>query len=352
MDYLYMLREQLAYSLSNLGLVNINPSSLDEIGSIITQPLFVRLEGQDGEITNINVALGQISTQIADVEGNMSSFSQTAEDLTVRVENVEGDVNTLQVSAESFSSRLSSAEGDISQLFQTSSSISSRVANVEGDVSTLEQTATSITARVSTLEGEYTEISATVNGLTLTASNGSQSSVLRLMSGTTQLSSATVQITGMVTFYDLEHTSTGTVINGGNITTGIIEAIDIEACNIDGSSIFGSVFETLLEPNGDIGGEIIMYYEGTANSDIAGGIRLDDQGSEGDSPYRMFVYTETSNGERFALKLLSAGDMSIESSRNIFIAAGYNDEITIGEDTGTNVINLVGVVRVNGTEIS
>ena len=49
MNYLYMLKEQLTYSLSNLGLDNINDNSFIEIAGIINQPVILRLDGVDGE---------------------------------------------------------------------------------------------------------------------------------------------------------------------------------------------------------------------------------------------------------------------------------------------------------------
>ena len=45
MNYLYMLKEQLTYSLSNLGLDNINANSFIEIAGIINQPVILRLAG-------------------------------------------------------------------------------------------------------------------------------------------------------------------------------------------------------------------------------------------------------------------------------------------------------------------
>lgn len=50
-----------------------------------------------------------------------------------------------------------------------------------------------------------------------------------------QLSSQSISFSGMVSFTDLS-TSGWTTINGDNITTGTIEAIDIYGCTIEGST--------------------------------------------------------------------------------------------------------------------
>ncbi len=351
MNYLYMLKEQLTYSLSNLGLGNMNPTSFDEMAGIITQPVFVQLNDQAGNLAELTVTVGRVSSQLEDAEGNISTLQQTAENLSARLTDTEGNVSSLFVTAESLSSSIQDVEGNVSTLFQTSTSLTSRISTAEGNISTLQQTATSLTSRVGTLEGDYTEISQTVNGLTFSATNGSSSSTLRLMSNGVQLSSATIRFTGMVTFSDLENEG-GTTINGGNITTGVLSAIDIEGVNVYGSYISGSVFETLLESNGTIGGEIKMYYiQNTSDRYLAGGLRLDDEGGYdggGDNPYRLFLYTNTVLGAAFALKLQSAGSMSLESSQNMYLTAP--GEISIGGASAT--INLIGTVRVNGSVIS
>lgn len=282
MNYLYMLKEQLTYSLSNLGLDNINANSFIEIAGIINQPVILRLDGVDGSLAEINVNLGTVSSQLQDAEGN---------------------------------------------------------------ISTLQQTATSLTSDISDLEGNYTSLQQTVSGLRITASNGTQSSTLTLTSNGVQLSSTNVQITGMVTFTDLS-TSGRTTINGGNITTGIISAIDISSVTIDGSSITGSTFETILKSRG-IGGEIKCYYlSNTSESYLAGGLRLDDMGDSGDSQYRMFLYTKNVLGVAFALKLESAGSMSLSSGDSLWMYAPNTVQIT------GSTIKMYGTVYVNDKVIS
>lgn len=282
MNYLYMLKEQLTYSLSNLGLDNINANSFIEIAGIINQPVILRLDGVDGSLAEINVNLGTVSSQLQDAEGNISS---------------------------------------------------------------LQQTATSLTSDISDLEGNYTSLQQTVSGLRITASNGTQSSTLTLTSNGVQLSSTNVQITGMVTFTDLS-TSGRTTINGGNITTGIISAIDISSVTIDGSSISGSTFETVLTAYG-VGGEIKCYYlSNIGDTYLAGGLRLDDQGGSGDSTYRMFLYTRNALGVAFALKLESAGSMSLSSGNSLWMYAPSTVQIT------GSTIKMYGTVYVNDKVIS
>ena len=184
-----------------------------------------------------------------------------------------------------------------------------------------------------------------MSGLRITASNGTTSSTLTLTSNGVQLSSTNVRITGMVTFTDLS-TSGRTTINGGNITTGIISAMDISSVTIDGSSISGSTFETVLTAYG-VGGEIKCYYlSNIGDTYLAGGLRLDDQGGSGDSTYRMFLYTRNALGVAFALKLESAGSMSLSSGNSLWMYAPSTVQIT------GSTIKMYGTVYVNDKVIS
>lgn len=319
LNYLYMLREQLAYSLTNLGVENINPGSLNQLANIITEPVYVRLEDTEGSVSNILVDVSSLQSSMSDVEGNVSSLQQTTQALTSRVTDSEENITTLQ---------------------QTSTSLAGRVTDAEGDIGQLQITAQSLTASVSSLEGSVTSISATVNGLTLSTTNGSTSSSIKLLANGVQLSSANLTFTGYATFTSLQ-TSGATIINGANVSTGTISAINIQGCNISGST-----FSTTLSSTGGVGGEIRCYWLSTAY--LAGGMRLDVDGNVpvGSSPYRLFIYTQTVQGIAFVLKLQSAGNMSLASGQGVFIEGVQQVNITAPQ------IFLVGTVYVNGSPIS
>jgi len=66
-----------------------------------------------------------------------------------------------------------------------------------------------------------TEIKQTVNEIKLTASTSGTSSTIKLTAGGTEISSAQINLSGVVTFSDLSTWNQDkTIINGGNITTG------------------------------------------------------------------------------------------------------------------------------------
>ena len=263
-NYLYMLLEQLRYTLNNLGEDNFNETEFQNIANIITEPVYIQLE---------------------------------------------------------------SAEGDIAELQVTATSLTSRISDAEGNISTLTQT---------------------VNGMTLSVSNGSSGSTIRLLANGVEISSQRITFSGMVTYTDLA-TSGWTTINGDNITTGTITAIDITSCNIESSTI-----DCVLKADGTIGGELRMCY---INSNyVAGGIRVDDQGAGTayERKYRMFIYTDTILGVPFCMKIFSANGMSITSDEIIIMESAThtiingNDYIRMSADS----IYLNGDVYINGTALS
>ncbi len=94
MGYLYMVLEQLRYTLSNLDSSNFNETGLLEI----TEPIYVAIE---------------------DVAGNVVALSITAQGLAAQVENAQGDISALTQTATSLESRISDAEGNLSTVEQT-----------------------------------------------------------------------------------------------------------------------------------------------------------------------------------------------------------------------------------------
>lgn len=207
-NYLYMLLENLRYTLGNLGEENFNDTELDSIAKLIQEPIWAR---------------------IADDEGNIHTLNVTAQNLLSQVSDINGNLSTLQKTASILSSRISNAEGDISSLTQT------------------------------------------VNGFSLSVSNGESSSTIKLMSGSTVISSKTIQFTGGVVFKSDLSTAGNTTINGSNITTGTINAITIKGCTISGNTISGGTISGSRYKNagGTTWMEVGKDYDGVDNDVFA-----------------------------------------------------------------------------------
>lgn len=283
-NYMYMLVEQLRYSLHNLDLNNMNKTAVDRFETSITEPVYARIEDDEGKITQLAL---------------------TAEGLGLRISNAEGNITSLNATAEGLYLQISDAEDDILQLGITADKLGVQIASADGRISSLQQT---------------------VDSFSLSVSNGSTSSRLYLTANGVAISSARISFTGFVTFNSLEEDG-ATTINGGNITTGTIRAITLEGNDIVGGTITGATLRSVS--SSDNGLEI--YYGAVSRRLLVGGIRFDDngRGTEDEARYRMFIYTESGYAD-WAMKLQSAGGMSLESDENIYIEAATNLTLRAG----------------------
>lgn len=283
-NYMFMLVEQLRYSLHNLDLSNMNQTAVERYETSLTEPIYARIE---------------------DGEENVAQLALTAAGLALRMNDAEGNITSLAATAEGLSVQISDAEDDIIQLGITAQGLASQVSNAQGQISSLQQT---------------------VNGFSITASNGSDSSYLYLTSNGIVMASTRITFSGVVTFTDLS-ASGATTISGDNIKTGTISAITLQGNQIIGGSITGATLRSVS--SADNGLEI---YYGTASPYLlVGGVRFDDggAGTGTEAKYRMFIYTN-SGYMNWAMKLRSAGGMSLESGENIYMEAATDITIRAG----------------------
>ena len=171
-NYLYMLLEQLRFTLNNLDAGNFNTEGLKEIQDAISQPILKQLSDTDGNLAELQVTAAGLASRVSSNEGDISQLEQTAQGLSSRVGDAEGNISSLQQTANGLSSRVTSAEGNISTLQQTANGLSSRVSNAEGSISSLSQTASGLETRVANAEGAVSTVSQKVNGVTVTTGYG------------------------------------------------------------------------------------------------------------------------------------------------------------------------------------
>ena len=279
-DYMYLLVEQLRYTLHNLDLTNMNDAAVDEYTEMITEPILAQIEDADGNIARLELSQAGLQTQVQSQAGQISSLQQTAGSLQSQIQDAEGNITALQ---------------------QTTTSISTLVASQGGQISALQQK---------------------VDGFYLSVSNGSQSSTITLMSGSAAISSQTIYMTGVVTFTNLS-TQGQTVINGGNIAAG------------------GTISGCTLRSLSDEDGGLQICYGSRSYYQLVGGIKFDTNGSgsAAEAKNRMFLYTQSG----WALKIQSGaaasftaeGLMYLRGAAGVTIQTGGNDlelpdTVTIG----------------------
>lgn len=158
-------------------------------------------------------------------------------------------------------------------------SITSTVQGLNGRVATVEQTASGLTSTVQGLSGSVSTLEQKVDSFTLSVSNGTSSSTIKLMAGTTEVSSQTIKFTGNVIFAS-DLTDGKTTISGDNILTGEISA---EYLKLGGTmNVYSSLTDTSASGSlgyvtGKIGGSRFTGIGMIATEDTAVlGSALDD----------------------------------------------------------------------------
>ena len=244
-NYLYMLVEQLRYSMANIGAENFNETEFDNIVNLITEPVYLQLTSEDGSVSQM--------------------IQASTEGLVSRIQGIETKVGE------------PAADGK----------------------------------EATGLFSKYTEITQTLNSITLSAvedANGNTSKITLSADGiTTQ--SANINFKGEVTFEalenkgyvtqtDLSEVNDKTVINGGNITTGVIKGVTYYS--------EGSIYDGAIDD-----GSFVV----TANdySRVIGGIKYLHKDDEGMFADKLYLYTTNSLGMLPSIKLYSVGNVSIDA---------------------------------------
>ena len=173
--------------------------------------------------TNIDLSVNQKLTNYSTTEEVTAAINLSAGQIT---SSVSDTYETKQDSTQKYNNAKDYTDTNITTL-------SSRIT----------QTANAITSEVSRATNAENTLSSrikqTATGISLTVNNGSTSSGITITTtkedGTTSSQSGTITMNGLVKFTDLSTTG-ATLINGNNITTGIIKSSNYEA-GVSGTAI-------------------------------------------------------------------------------------------------------------------
>lgn len=333
-------------------------------------------------------------SSISTLSSSISSTYQTKSAATTAINNA---IST----AESYTDKaIASAKAELSAEFATgesvtaamNSAISTAEANTASAISTFSQEVsanyvkgeTDLMSSSAIIQKASANADAAIALLELSVTNGEESSVIKLMNGTTEISSQEIAINGMVTFTDLS-TSGATTISGDNVTTG-----QLKSANYSYSSGNYSKAGTLIDlsnglirsKNFAINSSGTAYFKGNISaSDISGGtidgaeirstsggtIRLYngvlETGYDNGSFVKHGVSISAENvvpgivnqkiefyedGVEVARIQCAGNNLSIAKGNAVFTIDGYNNKVTIY----TNKVDISGALYVNGNLIA
>lgn len=95
-DYLFVLLEQLRYTLFNLDGSNINQNALSEFIKDISEPIYAKIADTDENVNEISITAEGLDARLSDAEGNITQIDTTAKGLQVSVSNLDGAITNIK----------------------------------------------------------------------------------------------------------------------------------------------------------------------------------------------------------------------------------------------------------------
>lgn len=95
-DYLFVLLEQLRYTLFNLDGSNINQNALSEFIKNISEPIYAKIADTDENVNEISITAKGLDARLSNAEGDITQLDTTAKGLQVSVSNLDGAITNIK----------------------------------------------------------------------------------------------------------------------------------------------------------------------------------------------------------------------------------------------------------------
>lgn len=120
-DYLFVLLEQLRYTLFNLDESNLNQNALSEFIKNISEPIYAKIEDTDKNVNELSITAKGLAARISNAEGDITTLTATAEGLQAQVSGkIDGAQAQTLINQSLGSITLSAVSGSSGTVFQIS----------------------------------------------------------------------------------------------------------------------------------------------------------------------------------------------------------------------------------------
>lgn len=120
-DYLFVLLEQLRYTLFNLDESNLNQNALSEFIKNISEPIYAKIEDTDKNVNELSITAKGLAARISNAEGDITEISATVDGLQTTVAGkIDGTQAQTLISQNLSSITLSATSGSSGTVFQIS----------------------------------------------------------------------------------------------------------------------------------------------------------------------------------------------------------------------------------------
>lgn len=120
-DYLFVLLEQLRYTLFNLDESNLNQNALSEFIKNISEPIYAKIEDTDKNVNELSITAKGLAGRISNAEGDITEISATVDGLQTSVSGkIDGQQAQSLINQSLGSITLSAVSGSSGTVFQIS----------------------------------------------------------------------------------------------------------------------------------------------------------------------------------------------------------------------------------------
>lgn len=120
-DYLFVLLEQLRYTLFNLDESNLNQNALSEFIKNISEPIYAKIEDTDKNVNELSITAKGLAARISNAEGDITEISATVDGLQTTVAGkIDGTQAQTLISQNLSSITLSATSGNSGTVFRIS----------------------------------------------------------------------------------------------------------------------------------------------------------------------------------------------------------------------------------------
>lgn len=218
-DYLFMLVEQLRYTLRNLDLKNMNKAAMNGFLQNIREPIYAKIEDTNKNVNELSITAQGMSARISNAEGDITRLGARADGLAAEIKNAKGDITQLGARADGLAAEIKNAKGDITQLGARADGLAARISSNEGSITNLTADVngirTQVSGKINSTEAQ-TLIDQSLDGITLAATSGETGTVFKL-----KYNGAVLASTGSVDLYvdavNVYGTLTAERLQGGSI---------------------------------------------------------------------------------------------------------------------------------------
>ena len=107
-DYLFVLLEQLRYTLFNLDGSNINQNALSEFIKNISEPIYAKIEDTDKNVNEISITAKGLDARLSNAEGDITQLDTTAKGLQASISNLDGAITNIKADVNGIRATVSS----------------------------------------------------------------------------------------------------------------------------------------------------------------------------------------------------------------------------------------------------